>query len=79
MNYTQQDQQYRVSVLTCLRATHRQADAQKAVNFPEDGIVKMYYDRKIDGYVAMRPSNFVYQKLRQLVAQYRREYAEKWG
>lgn len=69
MKYTQPYRRYHVSVLT---------DALN-ITLPPDGIIQMYYDRQIDGYVAVRPSKMVYPKARSLVKEYRREYAEKCG
>lgn len=67
MKYTQPYRQYHVSVLT---------DAPN-ITLPPNVITQMRYDRQTDGWISIRPSNFVYPSARELVKQYRREYAEK--
>lgn len=69
MKYTQPYRKYNISVLT---------DTQGAIELPPDAITEMYYDyRNSDSWKSVKPSNFVYPKARELVKQYRREYAKK--
>ena len=67
MKYTQSHRKSHVSVLT---------DSPYST-LPPDIITQMRYDRETDGWVAVKPSNFIYPKARELVKQYRREYMEK--
>ena len=69
MKYTQPNRQYKLNVLT---------DAPYTDQVPSVTITEMYYDyRKTDSWKCVKPSNFVYPKARELVKQYRREYAER--
>ena len=68
MKYTQPHRQYNVSVLT---------DSPYTDQLPSVTITEMYYDyRKTDSWKRVKPSKFVYPRARELVKQYRREYAE---
>lgn len=67
MRYTQPHRQYKASVLT---------DSPYST-LPSVIITEMYYDyRKTDSWKSVNPSNVVYPRARELVKQYRKEYAE---
>jgi len=55
------------------------ADMPKTIQLAEDDIVKVRYDAKAMRWIANRPSRIKYQTARQLIEQYRKEYAERLG
>ena len=54
-------------------------DTPRPIQLAEDDIVRVRYDAKAMRWIANRPSRIRYQTAKQLIKQYRREYAEKWG
>ncbi len=54
-------------------------DVPKAIQLAEDDYVKVRYDTKAMRWIANRPSKITYPKAKELIKQYRKEYAEKWG
>ena len=44
----------------------------------EDDFVKVRYDAQTMRWIANRPSRIKYQTAKELIKQYRQEYAEKW-
>jgi len=55
------------------------ADMPKAIQLAEDDIVKVTYDAKTMRWIPNRPSRIKYPTARELIKQYRKEYAEKLG
>ena len=49
------------------------------IQLSDDDYVRVRYDAKTMRWIANRPSRIKYQTARQLIEQYRKEYAEKWG
>ena len=54
-------------------------DQPVGVKLAEDDIVGVRYDAKAMRWIANRPSRIKYQTARQLIEQYRKEYAERLG
>ena len=53
------------------------ADMPKGIQLAEDDYVKVTYDTKAMRWVANRPSRIKYQTAKELIKQYRKEYAER--
>ncbi|MEK7400039.1 MAG: hypothetical protein AAB116_24105 [Candidatus Poribacteria bacterium] len=54
-------------------------DQPVGIKLAEDDIVRVRYDAQTMRWIANRPSRIKYPTAKQLIKQYRREYAEKWG
>ena len=54
-------------------------DAPIPVQLADDDYVRVRYDAEAMKWIPSRPSRIKYQTARQLIKQYRKEYAEKWG
>ncbi len=52
-------------------------DAPVSIKLPEYAIVQMRFDVEAMRFVANRPSQISYPKAKELIEQYRREYAER--
>jgi hypothetical protein len=55
------------------------ADMPRAIQLAEDDIVRVRYDAKTMRWIANRPSRIKYPTARELIKQYRKEYAERLG
>jgi hypothetical protein len=53
------------------------ADMPKAIQLAEDDIIKVRYDAKAMRWIANRPSRIKYPTARELIKQYRQEYADR--
>lgn len=49
------------------------------VELNSDDIIEVRHDVQTMRWIANRSSKITYPKARELIKQYRREYAEKWG
>ncbi len=52
---------------------------QNRFELAPDAIIKVTYDAQNFRWIPNRPSGIVYPKAKELIEQFRREYAEKWG
>jgi hypothetical protein len=54
-------------------------DQPKGIKLADDDYVKVRYDAKAMRWIPSRPSRIKYPTARELIKQYRKEYAEKFG
>ena len=54
-------------------------DVPISTKLADDDYVRVRYDAQTMRWIANRPSRIKYQTAKQLIKQYRKEYAEKWG
>jgi len=74
IDYLKIAQEYHVG-----RADGFLTDQPVGVKLAEDGIIQTRYDAQSMQWIFSRPSRIRYQTAKQLIMQYRQEYAEKWG
>ena len=54
-------------------------DLPQTIQLSDSDYVRMYYDRETACLIPSRPSRITYPTARELIKEYRREYAERWG
>lgn len=54
-------------------------DQPVGIKLSDDDYIKVRYDVQSMRWIPNRPSRIRYQTAKQLIKQYRKEYAEKWG
>jgi hypothetical protein len=54
-------------------------DVPKGIQLSDDDYVHVHYDAQSMRWIPSRPSRIKYKTAKQLIKQYRKEYAEKWG
>jgi len=54
-------------------------DTPVGIKLAEDAIIQTRYDAQSMQWIFSRPSRIKYPKAKELIKQYRQEYAEKWG